>query len=135
MKYKLTKETKEVDGVKLYRIEATASFGDVEKGEKGGFIEKKENLSEEGNAWVSGNARVYGDACVYGDAWVSGKFKLEFGWCFARKQEDWNVSEIKNGDKILLIKDYKPATEDKPTLKGKEVEVKLDGITYRAIIQ
>jgi hypothetical protein len=49
-----------------------------------------------GNAWVSGDARVYGDAWVYGNARVSGKIKLEFGWCFARKDKDWNVSEIEN---------------------------------------
>ena len=50
MKYKLLSETKEYFGVTLHRIEATADFGDVEKGEKGGFIEKDENLSKEGNA-------------------------------------------------------------------------------------
>ena len=33
MKYKLTKNTKEVFGVKLFQIEATKDFGDVEKGE------------------------------------------------------------------------------------------------------
>ena len=58
-KYKLTKETKEYFGVTLYRIEALMDFNDIEKGEKGGFIEKEENLSQ-----VSGDARVYGDAKV-----------------------------------------------------------------------
>jgi hypothetical protein len=69
-KYKLTDETKEVFGVKLFRIEAKMSFGLVVKGDKGGFIEDAENLCVSGNAWVSGNA------CVYGNAWVSGNARV-----------------------------------------------------------
>jgi hypothetical protein len=44
MKYKLTAEFKMWCGIKLYQIEATESFGNVSKGEKGGYIEKEENL-------------------------------------------------------------------------------------------
>ena len=71
-KYKLTKETTEYCETKFYRIEALIDFSDVKKGEKGGFIEKEENLSQEGNAWVSDNAQVSGDAQVSDNAWVSG---------------------------------------------------------------
>jgi hypothetical protein len=102
-KYKITKETIELyGGKKLYRIEALKNFGDIKKGDKGGWIEKEDNLSQDGNAWVYndawvfdnahifgnarvydgakvygnaqvyGNARIYGGACVYDDAWVSG---------------------------------------------------------------
>lgn len=79
MKFKLTTETKVWIGRTLYRIEALIDFGTVKAGEKGGFIEKEENLDKvSGNAWVSGDAQVYGDARVsgdaqvYGNAWVSG---------------------------------------------------------------
>lgn len=51
-----------VFGKKLFRIKALVSFGDVSAGELGGFVEKEENLSNNGNAWVSGNAQVSGDA-------------------------------------------------------------------------
>lgn len=61
-KYELTGEIKEVCGVKLHRIKALISFGAVVAGELGGWIEKEENLSQYGNAWVSGNAEVYGNA-------------------------------------------------------------------------
>ena len=77
-KYKLTDETINLNGVTLYRIEALKDFGEIKKGDKGGFIESENNLAHEGNAWVSDNARVYGDACVfdnaqvYGNAFVSG---------------------------------------------------------------
>ena len=77
-KFELTTNTKMFLGKKLFQIKALISFGDVEVGELGGYIEKEENLDYDGNAWVygdacvSGNARVYGDACVSGNARVSG---------------------------------------------------------------
>ena len=46
-KYKLTKEKKEVYGTTLFRIEATTSFGSIDKGDKGCWIEKESNLSQE----------------------------------------------------------------------------------------
>ena len=42
----------------------------------GGYIEKEENLSQSGNAWVYGDARVSGNAKVSGDAEVSGDAKV-----------------------------------------------------------
>ena len=72
-KYKLTDETINVCGKKLCRIEALKDFRDVNKGDKGGFIEDEYNLSHYGNSWVYDNARVYGNAMVYGDAWVYGE--------------------------------------------------------------
>ena len=62
-KFELTAEfVTNVFGKKLFRIKALVAFGNVEKGELGGFIEKEDNLSHSGNAWVSGNAQVSGDA-------------------------------------------------------------------------
>lgn len=69
-KYKFTDEVKIVAGVTLRRIIALTNFCDVEKGDLGGWIEKEENLTQDGNAWVSGDAEVYGYARAYGDAWV-----------------------------------------------------------------
>lgn len=71
-KYELTEETVTVYGKTLYRIRAVRDFGSVKTGEFGGYIEKEENLSHFGDAWVYGDARVYGNAKVYGDARVSG---------------------------------------------------------------
>lgn len=71
-KYELTEEIKTEFGITLHRIRALRSFGDVEEGELGGWIEKKKNLSQEYNSWVYDNAKVSGDAWVYGDARVSG---------------------------------------------------------------
>ena len=72
-KFELTAEfVTTVFGKKLFRIKALVAFGNVEKGELGGFIEKEDNLSHDGNAWVSGDAWVYGNAQVSGNARVSG---------------------------------------------------------------
>ena len=59
-----------IKGIVMYRIRALIDFGDVCAGELGGYIQKKENLSQVGNAWVYDDARVYGDAQVYDDARV-----------------------------------------------------------------
>jgi hypothetical protein len=89
-KFELTAESKiNIFGKKLFRIKALISFGDVEEGETGGWIEKEENLEQSsgnawvygnaevyGNAWVYGNAEVYGNARVYGNAWVSGNARV-----------------------------------------------------------
>ena len=71
-KYELTNETIKYGGKNLYRIKALIDFGNVKKGTRGGFIEKEENLSASGNAWVCENAKVYGNAQVCGNAKVSG---------------------------------------------------------------
>ena len=69
-KYKLTEETINVGGTALYRIEALRDFGDVKKGDKGGFIEKEDNLSQNGDCWVYDNAKVCDKAIVYNNAKV-----------------------------------------------------------------
>ena len=76
-KFKLTSEfIVDISGVKLFRIKALIEFGNVKAGDLGGYIEKEENLSHMGNAWVSGNARVSGDARVSGNAQVSGDARV-----------------------------------------------------------
>ena len=75
-KYELTEETVTVYGKTLYRIRAVRDFGSVKTGEFGGYIEKEENLSHFGDAWVYGNAKVYGDARVSGNAWVYGNAEV-----------------------------------------------------------
>jgi hypothetical protein len=46
-KFKLTAECKDFFGIKLFRIEALIDLPKwgVKKGDKGGFVEKEENLS------------------------------------------------------------------------------------------
>ena len=103
MKYKLTKKSKVEFGIKLFQIEATASFGIVSKGEMGGWVEKENNLSQNGNAWVSGDAQVYGDAQVSGNAQVYGKLKLLAGYFFGIRYQKEEIKFIKVDDDYELI--------------------------------
>ena len=75
-KYELTAEFIEKWGKKLFRIKALISFGSVEAGELGGYIEKEDNLAHDGNAWVYGDAEVYGNARVSGNARVYGNAEV-----------------------------------------------------------
>lgn len=62
-KYKLLKEEKkEIFGKELFRIEALIDFSNVKKGNLGGYVENEENLSQDGDAWVSGKAVVSDNA-------------------------------------------------------------------------
>ena len=71
-KYRLDFEdfVKTRDGAKLYRIIALRDFGEVEKGQKGGYIEGEHNLSQSGNCWVAGLAHVRKQARVEKNALV-----------------------------------------------------------------
>ena len=85
-KYELTNEMIKVNGVVLHRIKALGDFSDVKAGDLGGWVESDDNLSHNGNAWVSGDARVSGNAEVYGDAWVSGN-----AWVFGDARVSGNA--------------------------------------------
>ena len=63
----------------VYRIRALRDFGDVRRGDLGGYIESEDNLCHAGNAWVYDAAQVYGPFAVVRDngrvrgcAWVMG---------------------------------------------------------------
>lgn len=71
-KYELTMDKIKLDGKVLSRIRALINFGSVNAGELGGRVEKEENLSQDGNAWVSYNAHICDNAHVGGSAYVSG---------------------------------------------------------------
>ena len=49
-KFILTETTKGFFGITLYQIKAVRSFGDVDEGELGGWVEKKENTDAEESA-------------------------------------------------------------------------------------
>jgi UDP-3-O-[3-hydroxymyristoyl] glucosamine N-acyltransferase len=74
MIYKLTKESIEHEGKKLFRIE-------YKDGTKGGWLESKSNLSQEGGCRVLHEAKVFGSARVWGNAQIIGEAEV-FG--FAR---------------------------------------------------
>ena len=92
-KYRMTDDVIVTCERVLHRIEALVDiqrFG-VKAGDLGGYIEREENLSHDGNAWIGGDAQVYGDAWVCGDAQIRRNGKIEsikdycvFGPCGSR---------------------------------------------------
>lgn len=62
----------------LHRIRALVDipFRGIKAGQLGGFIEKEDNLSHDGNAWVGGNAIVCDNAVVKDNALVTDNAKL-----------------------------------------------------------
>ena len=116
-KYELLKDDAITSfGRTLYRIKATTDFGYVKKGELGGYIEKEENLSHFGDAWVSDNARVSDDAWVSGNArvselgdvivfknhWSSGRY-----FTYTKSNKMWKVGCFYGTGAELIAKAYK----------------------------
>ena len=99
-KYKLTDETIKHKGKVLRRIEALKDFADVKKGDKGGYVQSEENLSQEEDCWISDNAKVYdnakilGNSIIYGNALIYGNAKI------------YGNTEIKSDAKIENNTDY-----------------------------
>lgn len=95
MKYKLTTNKIDVFQRTLYRIEATTDFGDVKKGQLGGYVESESNLSQRGECWIYDNAMVFDAARVYGDA------KIYDEACIFAKAHVYGTSIVKGKANIL----------------------------------
>lgn len=67
-KYSMTQETIKFNGINVYRIIALKDFGNIKKGDLGGYIQSENNLSQYGNCWVYDNAKVLKDAKVTDNA-------------------------------------------------------------------
>lgn len=87
-KYELTAEFIEKWGKKLFRIKALISFGSVEAGELGGYVEKEDNLAQDGDAWVYGNAWVCGNA----DYLLIGRIGSRFSFTTFFKNKDKGIT-------------------------------------------
>lgn len=93
-KYELTAEFIEKWGKKLFRIKALIGFGSVEAGELGGYVEKEDNLAQNGNAWVFDDAEVYGNARVFGNAdyLLIGRIGSRFSFTTFFKNKDKGIT-------------------------------------------
>ena len=68
----------ELANCKLFRVRALINFADVKVGDLGGYIQREENLSHHGNAWVADNAKVWGEAEVSENAKVWGEAEVTY---------------------------------------------------------
>ncbi len=71
-KYKILKDQFKTleDGKVVYRIQALRDFSDVKKGDLGGWVQKKYNLSHAGDCWIYDDAVVRDGAVVRDNAIV-----------------------------------------------------------------
>lgn len=72
-KYEFTGERKDHEGILVKRIRALRSFGDVAKGDLGGWIEHERNLAHDGEAWVGNSAVAAGMSVVRDNAQMTGQ--------------------------------------------------------------
>ena len=104
-KFEFTGETKTISlffrTATLHRIRAVAEFGLVKIGDLGGWIEKEENLSHEGNAWVCDNAKVWGNAKVFGDAKVCDNAKVWDNAKVCGNAEVWGNANVWGNAKVF----------------------------------
>ena len=116
-KYKLLKKDSiEYYGKTLYRIEAIRDIPiqEVKKGDIGGYIEKYDNLED--NGWVSGNGRVYGNGVVSdngrvsgngmvcGDGWVYGDGRVSGNGWVSGNGRVYGNGWINKGELVGLLK-------------------------------
>lgn len=109
-----SKEIPSTDYVKVFRIialrEITLITGKrIKKGDKGGYIESYENLSQVGSCWVDDNAMVWGNARVRGYAIVRDYAKVkdnaEVGFC-AEVRGHAIVTDYAEVRGRAIVKDY-----------------------------
>ncbi len=94
----------------VFRIRALRDFGDVRRGDLGGYIESEFALSQDGECWVHDVAQVYANgsvgenARIKGEAWVLGRVDGEAQiWDLAVIAEDAHVGgrTIVRSDEIV----------------------------------
>ena len=102
----------------MYRIKALKDFGDVKKGQLGGFVASEDNLSQDGNCWINhyamvfgnahifGNAQLYVHAKVYGDAEIYGNAKVYGDAEVSGYAEICGDAEVKSVDDYSLFKNF-----------------------------
>lgn len=109
-KYKLTDETIKIGEKILYRIEALKDFSNVKKGDKGGFIEKEENLSHLGNAWVYDDAKVFDNAKVGDNAKIEDNAEIYGNALILDNSKVYNTAKVVDNAVVLnnaIIKDVR----------------------------
>ena len=84
----------------LYRIQALKDFSNIKAGDKGGWIEKEENLSQEGDCWIHDEAKVFDNAEVSGNAQVFGKAQIYEYACVNNKAKIYGNTRVYGNTEI-----------------------------------
>ena len=138
-KYELTKKSYEIDDVFFFQIRALRSFGNIKKGELGGWVENENNLSHKGDCWISDDAQVFDTAQVSDHAQISGNVQISdnariFGnaWIFDSVKISGDAQISGNAwisGNVKISKNVK-TNFDFSTLAPSISEVTIDGVKY-----
>ena len=97
--------TIEFEGRTLHRIRALKDFGDVKKGDIGGFVENDYNLSHEGNCWIYDNAKAMDNSRIYGDSEMYENSKM-YGNSAMYEYGELNNNDQLYGKLVSKVDDY-----------------------------
>ena len=111
-KYHITKEFKEYDSYKVYRIKASNDIPiyNIKRGDFGGWIQNEFNLSQEGTCWVGDEAIVIEDARILGKCFFGGNAVIRHNRVIS---EDVKIIEgdfRTNNNNYIPKKKLKPST-------------------------
>ena len=90
------KNTIEWKGHTLHRIKALRDFGDIRKGDIGGYVENENNLSHKGNCWIYDDAKVMDDSIMYDYSRICDKSELHDDSRMYNYSKMYDYSELHN---------------------------------------
>ena len=88
--------TIEWKGHTLHRIRALRDFGDIRKGDIGGFVENENNLSHKGNCWIYDDAKAMDDSIMYDNSRICDKSELHDDSRMYNYTRMYDYSELHN---------------------------------------
>ena len=84
----------------LHRIKALRDFGDVKKGDLGGYVESEYNLSHEGNCWIYDDAKAMDYSRMYDDSKMYDDSEMYDNSAMYNNSEMYDNSEMHNYSKM-----------------------------------
>ena len=88
--------TIEWKGHTLHRIRALRDFGDIRKGDIGGFVENENNLSHKGNCWIYDDAKAMDNSIMYDNSRICDKSELHDDSRMYNYTRMYDYSELHN---------------------------------------
>ena len=90
----------------LHRIRALKDFGNVKKGDLGGFVENENNLSHVGNCWIYNNAKAMDDSRVNDDSVMYGNSIMYNDSVICEGSAMCDNSKLYDNSICIMIVDY-----------------------------
>ena len=92
--------TIEWNGHTLHRIRALKDFGEVNKGDLGGFVENKNNLSHYGNCWIYDDAKAMDNSRIYDNSRMYDNSEMHDNSVMCDYSKMYDESKMYNNSKM-----------------------------------